>query len=566
MKRASRVIVISLALGLANILLAGLQYFIFNTHLSLLHRVLLFAGLVFLTFFILPFLNARYKQAQRLYSEREVPEGFAKYFEEFSHIVNNAYYSSDYNAKRHMRKRALAYIPTYNSAKCNIFKFLIYALTSIAIISYLFPQYLFYVLILASITFCLKFYMRKQQVNLFIANVPEDKVAEYYRNILFDTECMHDIKIYGYEEQIAQKSITAFREGLNKRYQLRHINAIAYPLIKGFLVLSLGLIIYQIATHATMNLGGFIATVTTVYGLLSQLDPFTDALFQFEQARSILKISSLENLDEARYSETGQQLDTIKEIRLENVSFSYEPGKPILKNINFTWNTDQGVSIIGANGSGKTTLLKLIMGLNRPSSGAIYVNGQALEELNAESYFARLGICLQDFVIFEDSLSHNIYFSKKPNGHQHNSADLEPMAWSDPLMQELLSFAQSLPSALNTPLGQHVFPDGIELSKGQEQRVALCRALAKDSSLFLLDEPTASLDPHMEHDFFQMYKSLAAKKSSLLVTHRIGFAGLSDRIIVMKNGEIIEDGRHEELISAKGTYYEMYMAQAQMYQ
>lgn len=132
-------------------------------------------------------------------------------------------------------------------------------------------------------------------------------------------------------------------------------------------------------------------------------------------------------------------------------------------------------------------------------------------------------------------------------------------------MQELLSFAQSLPCALNTPLGQHVFPDGIELSKGQEQRVALCRALAKDSSLFLLDEPTASLDPHMEHDFFQMYKSLAAKKSSLLVTHRIGFASLSDRIIVMKDGEIIEDGSHEGLILAKGTYYEMYMAQAQMY-
>lgn len=292
-------------------------------------------------------------------------------------------------------------------------------------------------------------------------------------------------------------------------------------------------------------------------------------------------------------------IERVEEIRFEDVSFAYESGRPILKNLNFVWNTDAGMSLIGENGAGKTTLVKLLLGIHAPTSGAIYINGVPLSAVDIRSYHRCLGFCMQDFAIFADDIGSNISF-----GDASKAARLEEMMQSEGEILPILSFLSDLPEGLRTKLGPELYERGVVLSGGQEQRVALARALVRSggvdrtvldcanpaetgfrertaetqeaiqtltkgdaapTSVLVLDEPTAALDPEMEHAAFRVFSKLAQAQPVFLITHRIGYASLCGRIMVLEDGRIVEDGSHEALMNQKGRYHKMFQTQSRMY-
>jgi ATP-binding cassette, subfamily B, bacterial len=244
-------------------------------------------------------------------------------------------------------------------------------------------------------------------------------------------------------------------------------------------------------------------------------------------------------------------------IRLENLCFTYAGAKlPIFENLNLELKMGQATALVGINGAGKTTLVKLITRLYEPQSGRILIDGIDIKELDIDQYRKKIATIMQDFGRFSFSLEENItLFSDVDESKMTQAIQLAGAS----------EIVEQLEHSLKTPLSKSFDNHGTELSGGQWQRIALARALYRNAPI-LLDEPTAALDPEAEAALFDHYKTLTQGKLSLLITHRFNTVKLADRILVLENGKIIEDGSHHELMSLGGRYAQMFDVQASAYQ
>jgi ATP-binding cassette subfamily B protein len=252
--------------------------------------------------------------------------------------------------------------------------------------------------------------------------------------------------------------------------------------------------------------------------------------------------------------------DPIREgIVLEHVSFRY-PGteKWVLKDISFAIQPGETVALVGANGAGKTTLVKLLTRLYDPTEGRITIDGIDLRDFDPQELRARVGVIFQDYVKYQLTARENVGF-----GRVEALADEERIeraaveAGADAVIG-------SLPQGYDTPLGRW-FQDGQELSIGQWQKVALARAFMRDADLLILDEPTASLDVRSEYEVFQAFDELTQGKMAVLISHRFSTVRMANRIVVIEDGTVIEDGSHDELLLRGGRYAELFDLQAASY-
>ncbi len=247
-------------------------------------------------------------------------------------------------------------------------------------------------------------------------------------------------------------------------------------------------------------------------------------------------------------------------LQLQNVSYRYpDTDHPALEDISLTIEPGQTLALVGENGAGKTTLAKLIAGLYAPTSGQIYYNGQDIQHLPAKEWYARIGFVFQDFNHYEGTVHENIAY-----GDWQRLLN-EPAAVRDIAEQaDLLPLINSLPQGQDTVIGRYM--SEYNLSIGQWQKLAIARAVARhDALLFILDEPTASLDAQAEHQLFQQFKALTAGKTTLLISHRFSTISLADRIVVLEHGRIIEQGTHSDLMQLNGHYARLYKLQTQQY-
>jgi ATP-binding cassette subfamily B protein len=242
-----------------------------------------------------------------------------------------------------------------------------------------------------------------------------------------------------------------------------------------------------------------------------------------------------------------------------NVSFNY-PGRtqPVFTNLNFRIEPGERVALIGENGQGKTTIVKLLVRLYEPTGGVILLDGIPLQEYSLEDLWKEIGVIFQDFVHYEMSAAENI-----AAGHIEDLGNLPSLitAAKKSRAHELIS---SLPEGYAQILGRR-FERGLDLSGGEWQKIALARAYLRDAQLLILDEPTASLDARAEHEVFSRFAELTAGKMALLISHRFSTVRMADKILVLANGGIVEEGRHAELISQGGRYSEMFEMQAANY-
>ena len=247
-------------------------------------------------------------------------------------------------------------------------------------------------------------------------------------------------------------------------------------------------------------------------------------------------------------------------IELDNVSFTY-PGsdRPALADVSITLRPGERIALVGENGAGKTTLAKLLMGLYEPTSGRIVVDGVDLKEIALADWYRRIGAVFQNFTRYQVSVRENIGFGWLP---KLDDAEAIARAAARSGADEV---AASLPRGLETPLGKE-FQEGSELSVGQWQRLAIGRAYLRPAEILILDEPASGLDAKAEAGVYDHFARMAEASTVVLISHRLGSCRLADRILVLNDGRVVEQGTHSQLIAAGGEYAELFKLQAGWYQ
>ncbi len=244
-----------------------------------------------------------------------------------------------------------------------------------------------------------------------------------------------------------------------------------------------------------------------------------------------------------------------------NVSFSY-PGseKEVLKNVNLTIREGEHLSVVGLNGAGKTTMIKLLCRLYDPTAGEILMDGVNIKEYDYEQYMNTFAPVFQDFKLFAFSIQENLLFKDEFTKEEEQKAELTlKKAGIDQKIDSLVK-------GIHTVLFKQFDKDGIEPSGGEQQKIAIARALIKDAPVVILDEPTAALDPIAEYEIYRQFENLVNGKTAIYISHRLSSCQFCDRIAVFAEGSVKEYGTHAELVcKADGIYAKMFAAQAQYY-
>ena len=248
-----------------------------------------------------------------------------------------------------------------------------------------------------------------------------------------------------------------------------------------------------------------------------------------------------------------------REIVFQEVSFTY-PGadRPAVSGLNLTIRPGERIALVGENGAGKTTLVELLMGLYRPTSGRILVDGMDLRELAPADWHRRFGTVFQHYLRLQATVRENV----APGAIAGSSDDLMLAAAIERSGAD--EVAARLPGGLETPLGRG-FHEGSELSVGQWQKLAIARAYLRDGEILVLDEPASALDAKAEVEVYRHFERMAEARTVILISHRLGSCRLAGRILVLCEGRLAEQGSHEQLVSSGGTYAELYRMQAAWY-
>lgn len=243
----------------------------------------------------------------------------------------------------------------------------------------------------------------------------------------------------------------------------------------------------------------------------------------------------------------------------ENVGFKYQSKDQwVIRNLNFELGEGEKIALVGENGAGKTTIVKLLCRLYDPTEGRIVLDGHDIREYDILEYRREVGIIFQDFVRFQMTVMDNIAIGKINERHDLDSIKIAASkALATPLIQKL-------PKGFEQPLGR-LFTNGVDLSGGEWQKIALSRAYMRDAQLLILDEPTAAIDAKAEHEVFKRFSEMTQSKTAILISHRFSTVRIADRILVLEAGQIIEVGSHDELIHQNGKYSELFFLQAQGY-
>jgi ATP-binding cassette subfamily B protein len=251
--------------------------------------------------------------------------------------------------------------------------------------------------------------------------------------------------------------------------------------------------------------------------------------------------------------------ERVSEITLKNVSFKYNnTDKNVLHDINMVIKPYQKIALVGYNGAGKTTLAKLIMRLYDPTDGEVQYAGINVTDFKLKSYRDCFGSVFQDFILFATTIGENVVMDEVNDCDKEKITDsLDRSGFSDKLCD--------LPKSIDSFVYREFDEDGVYLSRGEEQKIAISRVFYKSCHVVILDEPSSALDPLIEYELNQKMMDVANKKTVIFISHRLSTTRNADKIFMLENGTIIEEGTHEELMSLKGKYAEMFNMQAEKY-
>lgn len=388
----------------------------------------------------------------------------------------------------------------------------------------------------------------------------DERKAEYLNKLIIEKDSLCELKIFGSLNYIISKWKLLIGSILNQKIKIMVKTQKYY-----FLSLTV-MVIYSFLTtvyisinviHGEFRLGLLVAFISAIGRIFITADQFADAVY--ELGTSLNDVQYYEKFMELPEICPGQ-VKTVPDkpdIVFENVYFTYpDTTKEVLHDVSFKITAGEKVAVVGENGAGKSTIIKLILGLYSPTKGKIFVGGIPLELLNQEAKQAMFSAVFQDYAHYAMSLFENIALDE--NDTQNVRLQAEKVLHTVDLREDFVA-------GMATMLGK-MENDGIDLSGGQWQKIAIARGLFHYSRYLVLDEPVASLDPISESHLYSDFLNASDKSDGIIiVSHRLASARLCSRIIVIKDGRIAEDGSHEELIAKKGEYAFMYQAQSAWY-
>ena len=433
----------------------------------------------------------------------------------------------------------------------------------IAILTTLNPLLIIFLFVMAVITTLINKKTQKVMYDFYQLLIPVNRKFGYYAKVTTDFSYGKDIRLYEMDKLLIDR-IAEYNETSLSVFTKLYVILGRY-LGYNELVLQLQMVlvyVYMAYKVVTKSIG------------FGDFTMYASAATQFGQCLSIVGSTYMEMSQMCRYLEPYLEFDALKSTRsngkrtldssltptleFRGVSFKYPKSDAYaLKDVNITIKAGEKLSIVGLNGAGKTTFIKLLTRLYEPTEGGIYLNGINILEYDLKSYLELMSVVFQDFKLLAFSVKENIVFDEEVDDDSVISI-LKEAGFEQDL--------NKLPKGIHTPIYKTFEEDGIEFSGGQSQKIAIARAIYKDSPLVILDEPTSALDPIAEYEIYRRFNELVGEKTTIYISHRLSSCLFCDQIAVFKDGRMVEYGTHQDLIHQNdGLYQEMYQAQAQYY-
>lgn len=431
-----------------------------------------------------------------------------------------------------------------------------------------FNPWLILLLIVAIIpSFLGESYFNSQNYALTRSQTPERRELDYVRYLGASDETAKEVKIFGLADFIIDrfKSLSDKFYADNSKLAVKRSSWGTFFSILGSIgyYAAYGYIIYQTVTgRSTVGMltflaGSFRQLSTLMENMLNRFTTVSQGAIYLNDFLDFFEIKP-------KISVAANPLafpdPILQGFTFEDVGFQYHNSETWAnRHLNFTLHPGEKLALVGENGAGKTTLVKLLARLYDPTEGRILLDGADLKNYKIEDLRLNLGIIFQDYLRYQMTFSQNIAVG---NISQINNVSLIRKAAQESLADTL---AEKLPGHYEQALGRR-FNNGVELSGGEWQKVALARAYMKEAQVLILDEPTAALDARAEYEVFQRFAELTRGKSAVLISHRFSTARLADRILVLDKGTVMEIGTHSDLLEKDGRYAELFRLQAMGYQ
>jgi len=360
------------------------------------------------------------------------------------------------------------------------------------------------------------------------------------------------VKIYNAAKSEKKKFYNLVKIIRQQRFKLDMASAVNTSIVNILIGLSLAIVVYFSSTYLVMTAGDFLAFFTAMAMLVKPAKSLININKPLQ--RAMIASASVFTLIDEKIEDNhfnNLPINSISgDIHFKNVSFSYNNKKSSLKNINLKITKGETIALVGSTGSGKTTLVNLLTRFYKPNTGVISINDKDITSFELESYRANFSYVDQNVRLFNDTISGNIAFGQK----ETMSMDLIIEAAK---ISNSIEFIEKLDKKFDSDIGE----DGVALSGGQRQRLSIARAIAKDSPILILDEATSALDSATEKLVQSAINKMQQDRTTIIIAHRLSTIQNADRIIVLKDGEIIEQGTHSDLIKTSGEYSKLHHLQ-----
>jgi ATP-binding cassette subfamily B protein len=437
---------------------------------------------------------------------------------------------------------------------------------AVAIMTTFNPWIILIIVVLSFAQFLFFDYIRKKdKKEMWDAMMPHWRKLEYMENVTTDFSYAKDIRLFGMQKYLAKKQIDVYDEELrhwikSRQYWIYNtIFAHGISLLRQLIII--GWLVYSVVFNG-LSIGNF-----TLY--TASAAAFSNAINEILQALSALRERSAHTDDYRSFMDIPSADDKAQTIPIppadkytfefENVSFKYRgQEKYALKNVNLTLHAGEKLAVVGLNGAGKSTFIKLLLRLYDVTEGCILMNGTDIRKFDRKEYYELFAPAFQDVMVFAFPVAENVSMKEPFNT---DKAEAEKMLRLAGLGDKL----DKLEKGVDTELLKVLYDDGVDLSGGEKQKLALARALYKKSKIIVLDEPTAALDALAEFRLYQSFNELVGDRTAVYISHRLSSTRFCDRVAMFKDGEMVEIGTHDSLMEADGAYADMFRVQAQYY-
>lgn len=405
---------------------------------------------------------------------------------------------------------------------------------------------------------------KKDKKEMWDAMMPHWRKLEYMENVTTDFSYAKDIRLFGMKKFLAKKQKDVYDEELrhwikSRQYWIYNsifshgISLVRQLIITGWLVYSVIAKDLSIGNF-TLYLASAGAFSNAINEVLSALSALRERSAHTDDYRSFMDIPGDSGKDTIPVPKADKYVFTF-----ENVSFKYKgQEKYALKNLNITVAAGEKLAVVGLNGAGKSTFIKLLLRLYDVTEGRILMNGTDIRRFDRAEYYRLFSPAFQDVTVFAFPMAENVSMSP-PDETDKNKAEkcVREAGLGDKM--------DKLEKGIDTELLKVLYDDGVDLSGGEKQKLALARALYKGSDIIVLDEPTAALDALAEYRLYKSFNGLVGNRTAVYISHRLSSTRFCDRVAMFKDGEMTETGTHEELMAKNGDYAEMFRVQAQYY-